>query len=238
MSRHTADNQTIVVEACVIDNDVDESSNDGTQGTAEHDYVQGNKDAAAKKARGVKQMIAGGVIAAAGVPMLILPGPGIAAIAGGIALAGRGYQNATGNDPISDEVRQDPNFERGQQAGEEFVERMRDFATEDLAPAGARVAADLKDAGAAAASSIKDAAGVAAHVGGRGVRAVVGDEAADKAAGFARKNIAPAADAVASFGRGVVASIKPHAAKAAEAGSKAAAAAGQKLADKARDMMR
>ena len=48
------------------------------------------------KAGGITQMAAGGAIAAAGVPMLILPGPGIAAIAGGAALAANGAKTVFG----------------------------------------------------------------------------------------------------------------------------------------------
>ncbi len=233
MRHRNTDRETIVIEACVI-----EEASEADSNAADCAADGAGREGAAKKARGAKQMLAGGLIAAAGVPMLILPGPGVAAIAGGIALAGRGYQNMTGNDPISPEMREDPHFERGQQAGEEFVERMRDFAANDLAPAGERVAADLKDAGAAAASGIKDAASIAAHVGGKGLRAAVGDETADKVADFAQRNVAPVADAAAGFGRGVVDGVKPHAAKAAAAGSRAASQAAQKLANKARDLMR
>ena len=48
------------------------------------------------KAAAAAQMAAGGAIAAVGVPMLILPGPGVVAIAGGAALAKKGFDNFTG----------------------------------------------------------------------------------------------------------------------------------------------
>lgn len=48
------------------------------------------------RAKGVAQMVGGAAIAAAGVPMLILPGPGVAAIAGGAALAAKGARTAFG----------------------------------------------------------------------------------------------------------------------------------------------
>lgn len=48
------------------------------------------------RAAGVAQMVAGGALAAVGVPMLILPGPGIAAIAGGATLAANGARKAFG----------------------------------------------------------------------------------------------------------------------------------------------
>lgn len=48
------------------------------------------------KVKGAAQMVAGGVLAAAGVPMCILPGPGVAAIAGGVALISRGQRTFSG----------------------------------------------------------------------------------------------------------------------------------------------
>ena len=222
-----ADQDPIVIEATVIDSDGSSKAPDAEQ-----------EDLAGRKSRGAKQMLAGGLIATLGVPMLILPGPGVAAIAGGLALAGRGYHNLTGNEVLSEETRQDHDFIEGQEAGERFAQRMRDFASDELAPAGAKLAEDLKDAGSAAAHGIKDAAEVAADVVGKGARAAVGDEAAQKAAGFASRTIGPAVEAAASFGRGVAAGLKPHVAKAAQAGTQAAANATQKLADKASDLMR
>lgn len=226
-SSHSADSDPIVIEATVIDDA-------NTAGSA----ASSHEDGASRKARGAKQMLAGGAVAALGVPMLILPGPGVAAIAGGLALVGRGYHNLTGNEVLSEETRQDHDFIEGQEAGERFAQRMRDFASDELAPAGAKLAEDIKDAGSAAAHGIKDAAEVAADVAGKGVRAAVGDQAADKAADFASRNIAPAVGAAAAFGRGVVSGLKPHVAKAAQAGSHAAASATQKLADKADDLLR
>ena len=43
--------------------------------------------------------VAGGIaLAAAGVPMLVLPGPGMLIIAGGVALAGKGLSDIMGNE--------------------------------------------------------------------------------------------------------------------------------------------
>lgn len=39
---------------------------------------------------GIAQVAAGGLIALVGIPMLILPGPGLVAIGGGLALAAKG----------------------------------------------------------------------------------------------------------------------------------------------------
>lgn len=234
-----ADNDPIVIEATVIDESysAEDGSHAGRHGHGSHgaDAVE---DAAAKKARGAKQLLTGSAIAAVGVPMLILPGPGLAAIAGGVALAAKGYSNMTGKEVIDEETRNDPDYAAGQAAGERFAERVRDFATEDLAPAGREIASDLKEAGSAAAAGVGHAASAAANVAGKGVDAVLGEETAAKARGFAQRNVVPVAEAAVSFGHGVIEGIKPHAARAAHAGSQAAADAVQKLADKTRDMMK
>lgn len=224
MPRHAVSDDPIIIEATVVeDSDAESGAPSGDSAT---------------KARGAKQLLAGSAIAVIGVPMLILPGPGITAIAGGVALAAKGYSNMTGKDVIDDQTRNDPEFAAGQEAGERFAERVRDFASDELAPAGREIVDDLKEAGGAAAAGLGRAAGVAASVAGRGFEAAVGEEAASKARGFAQRNIAPIAGAAASFGHGIVEGIKPHAARAAQAGSQAAADAAQKLADKTRDMMR
>lgn len=244
MPRRNADNEPIVIEATIIDAASDAHDCDNgfgsvePEGSAASDVKPAIDNEGAKRARGVKQMIAGGAIAAVGVPLLVLPGPGVAAIAGGVALAGKGYQNMTGKDVISAETRNDPEFKEGEEAGERLVERMREFAEEDLAPAGHEITESLKTAAGAAAQGLKAAGAAAADAAGKGFRAAVGEEAANKADGFAQRNVVPAAAKAASFGRGVISSLKPHVAKAANAGSQAAADAVQKLADKTRDMMR
>ena len=62
--------------------------------------VIGDKEAGASASKGrlggVAQLVAGGAIAAVGVPMLILPGPGLLAIGGGLALAAHGAKRAFG----------------------------------------------------------------------------------------------------------------------------------------------
>lgn len=59
------------------------------------------------KAKGAAQMVAGSVLAAAGVPMCILPGPGVAAIAGGAALISRGQRTFSGRAATKIEERLD-----------------------------------------------------------------------------------------------------------------------------------
>lgn len=53
---------------------------------------------AAQKIKGAAQMAGGAALVAAGVPMCILPGPGVAAIAGGAALASKGQRNFSGRE--------------------------------------------------------------------------------------------------------------------------------------------
>lgn len=57
------------------------------------------------KRKGIKQIAGGAALAAAGIPMLILPGPGAVAIAGGATMIGKGYTNVTGKD-IPPEVKE------------------------------------------------------------------------------------------------------------------------------------
>ena len=49
-----------------------------------------------QKIKGAAQMAAGGALAVAGVPLLILPGPGAVFIVGGVALASKGQRNFSG----------------------------------------------------------------------------------------------------------------------------------------------
>ena len=48
------------------------------------------------KAKGAVQMAAGTALAVAGIPLCALPGPGVAAIAGGVALASKGQRTYSG----------------------------------------------------------------------------------------------------------------------------------------------
>ena len=104
------------------------------------------------RAKGVGQMVAGGVVAAAGVPMLILPGPGVAAIAGGAVLAAKGYQKATGKEPpvdvekaVYDTVDQVKDF-----AENKAVPAAKDFAENVAAPAAKKAGRAAAEAGKAA----------------------------------------------------------------------------------------
>lgn len=62
---------------------------------------------AVQKAKGAAQIAAGGALAAVGVPMLILPGPGAVAILGGAALASKGQRNYSGREATPLEEKMD-----------------------------------------------------------------------------------------------------------------------------------
>lgn len=89
------------------------------------------------KAKGVAQMAAGTVITAAGIPMLILPGPGVAAIVGGAALTLKGHRTMTGREPLPIE-----------QSIDETAERLVSVAKDEAAAAGQKVARKASDVGA------------------------------------------------------------------------------------------
>lgn len=62
---------------------------------------------AAQKIKGAAQMAGGAALMAAGVPMCVLPGPGVASIAGGAALASKGHRNFTGREATPIEAKLD-----------------------------------------------------------------------------------------------------------------------------------
>lgn len=191
-----------------------------------------------KKAKGAKQMAAGAAVAAVGVPLLILPGPGVAAIAGGAALMGAGYKNMTGKDVIDEETKSDPSYQEGEEWGRQWGQRMKEYAEDELAPAAKVIAAEAAEAASAAGKGVAAVASNSAEVAGKGFRAVVGDEAADKTEDFIDEKLAPIGRSAAELGRGVFDAVKPFASKAAKKGGELAASAGEKLAESARDMLK
>ncbi|MGN0078550.1 MAG: hypothetical protein ACI36V_07180 [Coriobacteriales bacterium] len=191
-----------------------------------------------KKAKGAKQMAAGAAVAAVGVPMLILPGPGVAAIAGGAALMGAGYKNMTGKDVIDEETKSDPSYQEGEEWGRQWGQRMKDYAEDELAPAAKVIAAEAAEAASAAGKGVATVASTGADVAVKGFRAVVGDEAADKTEDFIDEKLAPIGRSAAELGRGIFDAVKPFASKAAKKGGELAASAGEKLAESARDMLK
>lgn len=60
-----------------------------------------------EKVAGGIEMAAGAAIAAAGVPMMVLPGPGAAALLGGAALASKGQRRYSGRDATAIEEKLD-----------------------------------------------------------------------------------------------------------------------------------
>lgn len=60
-----------------------------------------------KKAKGAVQMAAGATLTAAGIPMLILPGPGAVAVVGGVTLLSKGHRNFSGRQATAAEEKLD-----------------------------------------------------------------------------------------------------------------------------------
>ncbi|HIY82840.1 MAG TPA: hypothetical protein H9823_03185 [Candidatus Rubneribacter avistercoris] len=100
----------------------------------------------AQKIKGAAQMAAGGALAAAGVPMLVLPSPGAVAIVGGAAIASRGHCNFTGREatPIEQKL-DDAAAKAADVAKEQAKKTARKVAQEAPAVAGkaARGAASM-----------------------------------------------------------------------------------------------
>lgn len=68
------------------------------------------------KVKGACQMALGTAVAVTGVPLCVLPGPGLAAIAGGAALASKGQRTFTGREPNKVERKLDAAAEKMGQA--------------------------------------------------------------------------------------------------------------------------
>ena len=219
-SSESAQDGPIHVEAHVIGN----SYHDGPDTSTPQD---------SKHSKGVKQMVAGGILMAAGIPMMILPGPGAAALAGGAILLGKGYKNATGNDMISEETRNDPDYQAGQAAGEAWAQRVKDFARDDVAPAAKDLGEGLKEGASSAWEGIKKGAAAGGKLASKGFRVIAGDKAADTV----EKVVTPVASTACAVGKAAVDAASPLAEKAAKKGSEVASAAAAKAAQKARDLM-
>ncbi len=100
---------------------------------------EGNPDevTTVDKVKGAAQMAAGTAITAAGIPMLILPGPGAAAIIGGGALALKGHRTLTGRDPLPIE-----------QTIDDAAQRLASVAKDEASAMGRKVANKASDMGA------------------------------------------------------------------------------------------
>ena len=134
--------------------------------------------------------------------------------------------------------RNDPAFKQGEEWGREWGQRVKDYAEEDLAPAAKEMAAEAKVAASAAGKGVMAVASTGADAAAKGFRAIVGDDTADKAESFVDEKLAPAGRGAAKLGLKALDAMKPLASKAAKKGSELAAAAGEKLAESAKDMLK
>lgn len=112
---------------------------------------------AAQRARGAAQMAGGAALAVAGVPMLVLPGPGAVAIVGGAAMASKGHRVMTGREVTPVEAKLDA-------ASEKMVEVTKDQAEKALD----KVAMNGPDVVARAREAAPMVAGKAAVVATKG----------------------------------------------------------------------
>lgn len=103
------------------------------------------------KVKSVVQMVAGAAVAAAGVPLCVLPGPGLAVIAGGAALASKGQRAYSGREPTKVERKLDAAAEKlGDAAKKEGAKAAKAVARE--APVVAEKAARAAGKGIVAAA--------------------------------------------------------------------------------------
>lgn len=147
------------------------------------DCAEGGKGvSAAQRARGAAQMAGGAALAAAGVPMLVLPGPGAVAIVGGAAMASKGHRVMTGREATPVEAKLDA-------ASEKMVEVTKDQAEKALSKAamdGPDMVARVREAAPMVAGKAAVVATKGADVAIKGLGAVVkGAAAAGKMAGKA-----------------------------------------------------
>ncbi|MCF2621210.1 hypothetical protein [Collinsella tanakaei] len=94
-----------------------------------------------RKAKGAAQMTAGAALIAVGVPMCILPGPGVAAIAGGAALTSKGQRNFSGREATRIEQRLDAAAARAGAAAKERTARAAQTAAQEAPIVARKVAA-------------------------------------------------------------------------------------------------
>lgn len=121
--------------------------------TIHDDEERGKVPSAAEKVAGGIEMAAGAAIAAAGVPMMVLPGPGAAALLGGAALASKGQRRYSGREATAVEEKLD----RASAKAAEVAKREGAKAAKAAAKGGAAVA----KAGGRLAGKGLDAAAVA-----------------------------------------------------------------------------
>lgn len=91
------------------------------------------------KIKGAAQIAAGTALTAAGVPMLVLPGPGAVAIAGGAALISKGQRNCLGRSATPFEEKLDDVAEKAAVAVKASAEKTAHKAAEEAPKAAKKV---------------------------------------------------------------------------------------------------
>ncbi len=123
------------------------------------------------KIKGAAQVAAGAALTAAGVPMLVLPGPGAAAIAGGAALISKGQRNYSGRAATPFEEKLDDAAEKAAVAVKVSAEKTAHKAAEEAPKVAKKVVCEAPlVAGAAARAAkpvVKGVAGAAVAAGGQ-----------------------------------------------------------------------
>lgn len=134
----------------------------------------------AKKAKGIAQVAAGSALTAAGIPMLVLPGPGVAAIVGGAALVSRGNRNYTGRTATPLEERLDEAASKAADLAADTAKRTAGKAGEKAKDAALKTGAIAREAAEMAATSAPEVAKgftrratTAAHVASAAAKNVV-----------------------------------------------------------------
>lgn len=152
--------------------------------------MEGDPVPAPKKIKGAAQMAAGGALAAAGVPMLILPGPGAAAIVGGAALVSKGQRNFSGRKASNVEEKLDDAAVKVADATKTAAKAAAHNAAETVAKQAPLIASKAAEtAPAVAKKALSEAPRVAQGAATVAkVAAKSGAKFAGKAAGFAVVN--------------------------------------------------
>lgn len=112
----------------------------------------------AKKAKGIAQVAAGSALTAAGIPMLVLPGPGVAAIVGGAALVSRGNRNYTGRTATPLEERLDEAASKAADLAANTAKRTAGKAGEKAKDTALKTGAIAREAAEMAATSAPEVA--------------------------------------------------------------------------------
>lgn len=111
-----------------------------------------------QKTKGIIEIIAGIIIALIGIPLLVLPGPGIIVIIGGIALALRGQRNLTGRPASNIEVTLEENTQKLAQKAKDQAAQKAQKTAQSAAAAVPEVATRTKELAHAVSSTAAQAA--------------------------------------------------------------------------------